>query len=81
MSKALPKRSSARRHSPAGTKSKKSSKKKPTKDERVFLKSLIAHGQAVKVPAGGKLPAGATHELVEDEDGSVRAVRKRFSAI
>ena len=32
-------------------------------------------------PPDGKLPPGATHELVEDEHGQVRAVRRRFSAV
>ncbi len=51
-------------------------------DEKdAYTQSLIAHGQAVRVPAGKKLPAGATHELVEGEDGSVRAVRRRFSLL
>jgi hypothetical protein len=50
-------------------------------DEDAFTQSLVAHGQAVKLPADGKLPPGATHELVEDKDGTVRAVRRRFSAM
>jgi hypothetical protein len=47
----------------------------------VFTRSLVKHGQAVRIPKGGTLPPGATHELVEDEDGKVRAVRRRFSAL
>ena len=46
-----------------------------------YTRSLIAHGQAVKLRPGEPLPAGATHELVEDDDGRVRAVRRRFSAL
>jgi hypothetical protein len=50
-------------------------------EEKAFVKSLVAHGQAVAVPPGGKLPPGATHELVECDRGNVKVVRKRFSAI
>ena len=50
-------------------------------EDAAFTKSLVAHGQAVTVPPGGKLPPGATHELTTDADGEVRVVRKRFSAI
>jgi hypothetical protein len=51
------------------------------KEAEAYTRSLVAHGQAVKVPAGGKLPSGATHELVEDADGTVRPVRRRFSLL
>ncbi len=51
------------------------------KEADAYTRSLVAHGQAVKVPAGGKLPSGATHELVEDADGTVRPVRRRFSLL
>jgi hypothetical protein len=50
-------------------------------DEAAYTQSLIEHGQAVKLPAGGTLPPGATHELVEDDQGQLRAVRRRFSAL
>jgi hypothetical protein len=50
-------------------------------DEAAYTQSLIEHGQAVKLPAGGTLPPGATHELVEDDKGQVRAVRRRFSSL
>jgi hypothetical protein len=49
------------------------------REEKSFTRSLVAHGQAVVLPAGGKLPPGATHELVRDENGEVRVVRRRFS--
>ena len=52
-----------------------------TAEEEQFTRSLVKHGQAVKRPAGGALPPGATHELVEDEHGELRPVRRRFSAI
>jgi len=47
-------------------------------DEAAYLEMLIKTGQAV--PAGrGKMPPGATHELVPDARGHVKAVRRRFS--
>lgn len=80
MAKSVPQRSSARK--PA-TKDKGHGRAKPKKDaERdAFIESLVAHGQAVKVKPGETLPRGATHELKEDADGTLRVVRKRFSAI
>lgn len=50
-------------------------------EEAAFTKSLVAHGQAVIVPPGRKLPPGATHELTTDAGGEVKVLRKRFSAI
>jgi len=51
-----------------------------TADEDAFIKSLIAHGQAAKALPDGSLPPGATHELVEDEHGQLRVIRRRYSA-
>lgn len=48
--------------------------------ERAFVAGLIARGEAARPDEDGKLPAGATHELVEDADGQLTARRKRFSA-
>jgi len=53
----------------------------PTPEEEAFTRSLIAHGQAARARPDGTLPPGATHELVEDEHGRLRAVRRGFSAI
>jgi hypothetical protein len=47
--------------------------------EQAFIESLIATGQAAKPDTDGRLPPGATHELVE-EGGRRRVVRRRFSA-
>jgi hypothetical protein len=58
---------------------RRATKKHP--DEEPFTRSLVKHGQAVEVPDGGRLPPGATHELVEDENGELRPVRRRFSTI
>ena len=48
--------------------------------ERAFVAGLIARGEAAEPDEDGKLPAGATHELVEDDEGRVTARRRRFSA-
>ena len=53
----------------------------PTRDEAAFVESLIANGQAAKRRPDGSLPPGATHELIEDETGEKRVVRRRFSAL
>jgi len=47
--------------------------------ERAFLAGLIARGEAARPDANGNLPAGATHELIEDDQGRVTARRRRFS--
>jgi hypothetical protein len=52
-----------------------------TSDEAAFVESLIANGQAAKRRPDGTLPPGATHELIEDENGERRVVRRRFSAL
>jgi len=49
-------------------------------DEAAFIESLLEHGQAAKRRPDGTLPPGATHELIEDEHGVRRVVRRRFSA-
>ena len=48
--------------------------------ERAFVAGLIARGEAAPADKHGRLPAGATHELVEDDEGHVTARRRRFSA-
>ena len=48
-------------------------------DRAAYVESLIATGQAARLDKEGKLPAGATHEIVEDEAGNVNVVRRRFS--
>ncbi|HZJ64579.1 MAG TPA: hypothetical protein VFD36_13770 [Kofleriaceae bacterium] len=53
----------------------------PSGDEAAFVESLIANGQAAKRRPDGSLPPGATHELIEDENGEKRVVRRRFSAL
>lgn len=48
--------------------------------EEAFVSGLIARGEAAKA-VDGKLPPGATHEIVEERPGRLpRVVRRRFSA-
>jgi hypothetical protein len=51
-----------------------------TPAEEAFVSGLIERGEAAKV-VDGKLPPGATHEIVEERPGRVpKVVRRRFSA-
>lgn len=47
--------------------------------EAAFRETLIESGEAARLDKEGKLPAGATHKIVEDEAGNVKVVRRRFS--
>ena len=66
-----------------GTKRTGKHKRKPERpsleDEAAFSETLIASGEAARPDANGKLPPGATHEIVEDQAGNVKVVRRRFS--
>jgi hypothetical protein len=47
--------------------------------EEAYVRGLIERGEAAK-PVDGKLPPGATHEIVEDEPGKPpKVVRRRFA--
>jgi hypothetical protein len=48
-------------------------------EEAAFLEALIHSGQAAPLDSDGKLPAGATHKIVEDQAGKLKVVRRRFS--
>ena len=48
-------------------------------EEAAFNEALIASGDAARPDEDGKLPPGATPEIVEDQAGNVRVVRRRFS--
>ena len=48
-------------------------------EEAAFTRALIESGEAAPLDKECKLPAGATHKLVESEAGQLRAVRRRFS--
>jgi hypothetical protein len=51
-----------------------------TPAEEAFIRGLIARGEAAKA-VDGKLPPGATHEIVEERPGRLpKVVRRRFSS-
>ena len=51
-----------------------------TPEEKRFIEGLIERGEAAEPDEHGKLPPGATHEIVERRaDGTVRVKRRRFS--
>lgn len=52
----------------------------PEEAEKLFVAGLIARGEAAPANEQGQLPAGATHELIEDEAGKTTVKRRRFSA-
>lgn len=54
----------------------------PDSDENIaFIKGLVANGQAAKAGADGKMPPGATHEIVGQAPSGLPIVkRRRFSA-
>jgi hypothetical protein len=57
-------------------------KKKPAVEElpaeKRFKQDLLERGEAAK-SKDGKLPPGATHEIIEKSGGQVEIVRRRFS--
>lgn len=47
---------------------------------KAFVRGLIERGQAARPDSQGRLPAGATHEIVgETKDGYPILKRRRFS--
>lgn len=51
-----------------------------TPEEGAFVRGLIERGEAARA-VDGKLPPGATHEIVEERPGEPpKVVRRRFSA-
>jgi hypothetical protein len=46
--------------------------------EKRFKHDLLERGEAAK-STDGKLPPGATHEIIEKPGGEVKIVRRRFS--
>jgi hypothetical protein len=52
----------------------------PSGDERAFIETLVANGQAAELDSEGRLPAGATHEITGyHPDGLPMVVRRRFA--
>lgn len=69
----------------AAKKSKKPApvkKERETPEEKRFVKDVLTRGEAAKPDEHGKLPAGATHEIVEECEGELSKIkRKRFSMV
>jgi hypothetical protein len=78
-------RSAKKRRAPAATAKPAPSRPAPPVEEpspeheAAYIESLIASGQAARLTKEGKLPPGATHKIVEDDQGHVMVVRRRFS--
>jgi hypothetical protein len=70
------KRKVAPRSAPHGT---KPIDQASSDEEAAFTEALIQSGQAAPLDSEGKLPAGATHKIVEDPAGQLKVVRRRFS--
>jgi hypothetical protein len=69
----------ARKRKPAAKKKTRAGKRPARKDEAAFVETVIATGEAARLDERGRLPAGATHKIVEDEAGNAKVVRRRFS--
>jgi hypothetical protein len=73
------KRRPAVRKSQSAPKRKAKTARPAQRDEAAFVETVIATGEAARLDEHGRLPAGATHKIVEDEAGNVKVVRRRFS--
>jgi hypothetical protein len=61
---------------------KKSKQAKKRKAEARFKRDIITRGEAAYVDDNGKLPPGATHEIIRrNAEGEPQIVRRRFSAV
>jgi hypothetical protein len=76
--KAAPSKAAPRQAAKHGAKPSDAAAVSP-EDEAAFTKSLIESGEAACLDQEGKLPAGATHKIVEDDAGKTKVVRRRFS--
>ena len=57
------------------------SEEEQTPEEKRFIEGLLERGEAAEPDENGKLPPGATHEIVEEDSEGERTVRRRrFSA-
>jgi hypothetical protein len=45
--------------------------------EEAFVEGVVARGEAAKPGPNGKLPPGATHEIVEEREGRPPKLRRR----
>ena len=67
------------RAKPTSRSAKQPVEKPSPEHEAAYVESMIANGQAARLTKEGKLPPGATHKIVEDDQGRVKVVRRRFS--
>ena len=72
-------RTSGRSHHRKVAKTRTTRPRVTPEDEAAYIESLIASGEAARPDEHGRLPAGATHAITEDEAGKVKVVRRRFS--
>ena len=74
-----PESAGARNNAAEGSKGPDSDGDVVTPAEENFVRGLLARGEAAKA-VDGKLPPGATHEIVEELPGQLpKVVRRRFS--
>ena len=45
--------------------------------KEAFVRGVIERGEAAKPDRNGKLPPGATHEIVEEVEGELPKIRRR----
>jgi hypothetical protein len=45
--------------------------------EEAFIRGVMERGEAAKPDRDGKLPSGATHEIVEEVEGGLPKIRRR----
>jgi hypothetical protein len=45
--------------------------------KEAFVRGIIERGEAAKPDRNGKLPPGATHEIVEEVEGELPKIRRR----
>ncbi len=45
--------------------------------EEAFVRGVIERGEAAKPDRDGRLPPGATHEIVEEVEGGLPKIRRR----
>ena len=54
----------------------KAEQERKKRAEKHFVEGVLTRGEAAK-PQQGKLPPGATHEIVEEKEGELPKIRRR----
>ena len=80
------KKAASKEKAPKGTRAGKDASRDEceTPDEKAaaerFVRDVLIRGEAARPDPHGKLPSGATHEIVEEREGELPKIqRKRFS--